>query len=618
MKAWAWYGNSRVRAARTGEKSGSPQGAQWQMNQIPVIDIFAGPGGLNEGFSSYSSPDLGFDVRLSIEKESFACATLRMRSLYRQFRKTGSVPELYYEAIRGESHALKCIQNTEAWKAAGEHVRQWTLGEKEPEDVHAIIRAKIGKRSDWVLIGGPPCQVYSIIGRASMKGTGTNFSSAKEKERYRQELEKVFAADHRHTLYRQYLQIVALHEPAIFVMENVKGILSADLPVEHMKSGEWRYEPVFQRIMDDLRNPGEAVLKDKAIKHLPGFKVGKRKYRLMSFVRPADLFGEVTDPSDFVIQCEKYGIPQTRHRVIILGVRDDVDGSSIEIMKPSKSPVPARTLLKDFPRIRSSLSRDAETREKYGEDSGDSWSRAVKESIPKDVLAELDGKAKKRIMQILKGGLDNLPQGGAFVEGNARPSSGPTELREFIHDPRLGGAIQHESRSHMASDLGRYLYSAVIAELNGTSPTIDQWPLGLIPNHQNVKTKRGQERAIVDVFRDRFRVQVWDRPATTVTAHASKDGHYIIHPDPEQCRSLTVRELARLQTFPDNYYFAGSRTEQYQQVGNAVPPFLALKLAGVVAGILKAHMRRSGSIGTSSAKNVALVVNRKKRATADR
>src|SRR5690606_12728517 len=139
-------------------------------------------------------------------------------------------------------------------------------------------------------------------------------------------------------------------------------------------------------------------------------------------------------------------------------------------------------------------------------------------------------------------------------------------------------------KAHMTEDLHRYLFAACYADVKGVSPKLDEFPPALWPRHSNVIP---DEAGKIANFRDRFRVQIWDQPATTITSHIRKDGHYFIHPDPLQCRSLTVREAARLQTFPDNYFFEGTRTEQFEQIGNAVPPFLAYQLADIVAAVLE-------------------------------
>ena len=161
-------------------------------------------------------------------------------------------------------------------------------------------------------------------------------------------------------------------------------------------------------------------------------------------------------------------------------------------------------------------------------------------------------------------------RGGNFVKSAMTPSK-QNPLRSWYLDKRLQGVCNHETRSHMDTDLARYVFAACYAKLHGISPKLSDFPADLQPDHNN---------AASGDFDDRFRVQVAGLPSTTITSHMSKDGHYFIHPDPTQCRSLTVREAARLQTFPDNYYFCGPRTSQCVQVGNAVPPLLAYQIAG--------------------------------------
>ena len=143
----------------------------------------------------------------------------------------------------------------------------------------------------------------------------------------------------------------------------------------------------------------------------------------------------------------------------------------------------------------------------------------------------------------------------------------------------------HETRSHLALDLDRYLFCAAYARAYGVPARLWHMPDYLIPNHANAKNAKTEQNKNKLKFTDRFRVQLYDSPSTTITSHIAKDGHYYIHPDVKQCRALTVREAARLQTFPDDYYFEGGRTQQYQQIGNAVPPLLAQQIASVVADI---------------------------------
>ena len=447
---------------------------------------------------------------------------------------------MYYRYIRGEGvERESLLQAFQAEAAAARNVA-WhaTLGTVPVSDVVERVATALDGAAHWLLLGGPPCQAYSVAGRARMKGMAC------------------FKTDHRHTLYREYLKILAAFQPTVFVMENVKGILSS----RHQD------QAIFARILDDMRFPwGALSTADRADIPSPATTHG---YRIFSFSTPAQWDIQL-QPTDYIIESERYGLPQKRHRVILLGIRDDYNAIP-PVLEPAGGRVTVRDVLSGMPALRSRLSQNDDV-------DGDVWARAIRgglESMRSD--ESLD-----QLIDATQQGIPTRLQAGArFVPGGRAPAA----LTGWLYDPRVGGAVEHETRAHMASDLHRYFYSACYAQQHGRSPKLHEFPRVLWPNHANAIPG---EQGRVDNFADRFRVQIWDDAATTITAHLAKDGHYFIHPDPHQCRSLTVREAARLQTFPDNYFFEGNRGDQFRQVGNAVPPFLAYQLADVVADVFE-------------------------------
>lgn len=127
--------------------------------------------------------------------------------------------------------------------------------------------------------------------------------------------------------------------------------------------------------------------------------------------------------------------------------------------------------------------------------------------------------------------------------------------------------VDHRTRPHNARDLEIYKHAVELKE-SGSNLKYN-----LLPDH--LKTHKNQTS-----FLDRFKVVDANADGShTIVAHIGKDGHYYIHPDKEQNRSLSIREAARLQTFPDDYKFEGPRNARYKQIGNAVPVLLARAIA---------------------------------------
>ena len=384
------------------------------------IDLFAGCGGLSEGFYRQ-----GFKALAHVEIDHWACETLRTRMKFYGYKD--------YD------------------KEVIEH-------DITSDDILERIDNAVNGRTVDIIIGGPPCQAYSTAGRVRDG--------------------KKMASDPRNYLFESYVKILEYYSPKFFVFENVTGLLSAQV----------KNAPIFPKVLKALGN----------------------KYKVIG------------NPEVLVHNTADYGVPQLRKRVIIIGVRKDIDKSAEELYESI---------------IKTHWNPETPSNEKKG---------------------------KKRFVDVRQaiGDLPSVEPGqDASIEAFDYPCN--NEFLKRIGKPGIHPLMDHIARKH--NDLDRERFQVMIH---------NHWSFG-----QLRREMPQYEHEHARIFDNSYVVQWWDLPSKTILAHIHKDGFQFIHPDEEQRRTFTVREAARIQSFPDDFEFKGSRGEKYKQIGNAVPPLFAEALA---------------------------------------
>ena len=390
-------------------------------NTYTFIDLFAGCGGLSEGFYR-----LGYKALAHIEINHWACETLRQRMRFYGYKNIDS------EVIE---HDITDV------------------------DIITLIDKAVNKREVDVIIGGPPCQAYSTAGRVRDS--------------------KGMATDPRNYLFESYVKILEHYRPKFFVFENVTGLLSAKVDGSN----------IFPRVIKAL---------------------GK-EYKV------------IDNPKVLVHNTADYGVPQTRKRVIIMGVRKDIDNVEVS------------SLYEDV--IKTHWNPDTIETERNGRLHFVDVKDAIGDLPPVDPGNDASTEAFY------------YPCNNAFLKRIGKRGTYP------LYD--------HIARKNNDMDRERFIM--------------------MIKNHWSFGQLRREmpqyEHEHARVFDNSYVVQWWDLPSKTILAHIWKDGFQFIHPDEKQARTFTVREAARIQSFPDDFEFAGSRGEKYKQIGNAVPPLFAEALA---------------------------------------
>ncbi len=405
---------------------------------IYTIDLFAGCGGLTEGFRQSGL----YDTVACVEWDKAPCDALR-----HHMKTKWNCQDADERVMRFD------IQRTK------ELIDGWNDCEYGTSVGLDALVSKSGVSVD-LIIGGPPCQAYSVAGRIRDENGMKN--------------------DYRNYLFESYLALVKHYKPKAFVFENVPGMLSA--------------------------RPGDG-------KELIA-KIIKKQFSDAGYVLVDDL-------SSAVVDFTEYGVPQRRSRVILLGLRKDVYGDN------------ATSLLKNF----------------YS-----------------DILP----KRKVEKKATVRDAIGDLPKLYPLEEPITRQG------KRYSHLSKVEVTIpNHIGRYNSRREIDIFRMLARDIETGACKYTS-------IEALKRIYTEATGKKSNIH----KYYVLRWDEQSNTIPAHLYKDGLRHIHPDSSQARSITVREAARLQTFPDDYVFISGTAIDYKMIGNAVPPLFAKKLAESIYELL--------------------------------
>ena len=417
---------------------------------LNFIDLFAGAGGLSEGFIR-----AGYTPLAHIEMNKYACDTLKTRAAF-HWLKSNNQLQIYKKYLHEKQEKE---DGSKLWEQVPREITNSVIhdviGEDTIEKIFAQVDELKGEEQIDIIIGGPPCQAYSIAGRARMG--------------------KAVENDPRNELYKYYVKFLVRYQPKMFVFENVLGIRTA-------KKGE---------PLKDLTQLIEQA----------GYKM-ELKVQIAS----------------------EHGVLQNRQRVIIMGWKvEDGNGNPTSF---------------HYPELKK---------------------KENKYEILKDLFVDLPE---------LKSGEGELCKPIPYT----KPLSEMKYLKKSkIRNNAFDFTTQHIARPNNEND--REIYRMAVEMWLNDRKRIDYSRIpSRLQHHKNKET-----------FLNRFNVVDPYGCCHTVVAHIAMDGHYYIYPtfNPtiKNVRSITIREAARIQSFPDDFYFEGNRSAAFKQIGNAVPVVLAHKIA---------------------------------------